>query len=305
MDNILKLDAAETVFFKTELESVKSRTYDYKRPELKMRTLVPTMSDANPGAQSIVYYQYDAVGMAKIVESYAKDFPRADVKRKRFDNPVVSLGASYGYSVQDIRSAQMASVPLEQRKANAARLAVMQKEDNLAAFGDEDAGFTGLFNNPNTTEYTLSNPGAGTEFVNKTPDQILADLNGMVSKVIELTNGVESPDTMILPNEQHTYLTSTARSANSDTTIMEYFLSKNVSVRQVEPYYKLKGAGAAGSDRLFMYRRDADHLSLEIPQDFEQMPVQTEGMEYVVYCHQRFGGVIFYYPLATIFADGI
>lgn len=307
MEKQVKLDANETVFFERELEQIKAKTYDKKYPELKIRKLVPVNSDVNPGAEMITYWQYDEVGMAKIVESYAKDFPRVDVKKKQFSSPVKSLGDSYGYSIQDIRKARMAGTPLEQRRANAARKAMMQAEDQIGAFGDSDSGLQGLFSNPNTPELVLAADGTGTSkaFEDKTPDMILRDLNLLANTPMENTNGIETIDTVLLPVNQYSYIASTPRSANSDTTILEFFLSKNPFVKNVDHYHKLAGAGASGTDRMFGYRRDPDVMTLEIPQDFEQFPPQEEGMEFNVYCHQRIGGVIIYYPLATIFADGI
>jgi len=38
---------------------------------------------------------------------------------------------------------------------------------------------------------------------------------------------------------------------------------------------------------------------------FEQLPVQERGLEYVVPCHSRIGGVIIYYPLSQVFKRGI
>jgi len=304
---MLKLDAQETIFFERELEKIKSKTYDVKYPELKIRKLVPVNSDVDPGADSITYYQYDSVGMAKIVESYAKDFPRVDVLKKKFTSTVESLGDSYGYSIQEVRKAKMAGIPLEQRRANTARKAMMQTEDEYGAKGDAASGLQGLFTNPNTTEYTLPADGAGASktFASKTPDQILRDLNGMVNTPVDITNGVETIDTLLLPIAQYTLISSTARSATSDTTILQFFMRNNPFIKNVDHYHKLKGLGAGGSDKMFGYRRDPDVMTLEIPQDFEQFPPQEEGMEFVVYCHERFGGVIIYYPLATIFADGL
>lgn len=309
--NETKLDAQETLFFERELEKIKSKTYDKKYPELKIRKLVPVNSDVDPGADTITYWQYDSVGMAKIVESYAKDFPRVDVKKEQFSSPVRSLGDSYGYSIQEIRKARMAGTPLEQRRANTARKAMMQAEDEFGSKGDTKSGLGGLFTNANSTEYILPADGnenggsSSKEFRHKTPAQILRDLNGMVNTPVDITNGVETVDTLLMPISVYTLISSTARSENSDTTILQYFMRNNPFIQNVDHYHKLKNLGAGGTGKLFAYRRDPDVLTLEIPQDFEQFPPQEEGMEFVVYCHERFGGVIIYYPLATIFADGV
>ncbi len=301
-----KLDSQDTLYFIKELESVKSKTYDKKYPELKMRTFVPVDSSAGEGANTIKYFQYDMVGVAKIVESYAKDFPRVNVRKKEFRAPVKSLGDSYGYSVQDIREARMQGSSLEQREANAARRAIMQKEDDILAFGDADSGLLGLFNHPNVPETILPADGTGSSrlWADKTPDQIIRDLNLIANTIVETTNGVETPNSIILPIEKYTFIASTPRSNDSDTTILEFFLKTNPFIQSVDHYYKLKGAGDSGTDRMFCYKRDPDALTAEIPVDFEQFPPQEKGMEFVVYCHERIGGVIMYYPLSAAFADG-
>jgi hypothetical protein len=304
---MVKLDAQETIFFLKELESVKSKTYDKKYPELKMRSLIPVSNEAGPGANTIKYFQYDMVGVAKIIESYAKDFPRVNVRKKEFRSPVKSLGDSYGYSIQDIREAQMTGASLEQREANAARRAMMQKEDEIAAFGDAETGLLGLFNHPNIPETVLPADGTGSSklWADKTPDQIIRDMNLIANSIVETTNGVEVPNTILLPIEKYTLIASKPRSNDSDTTILEFFLKSNPFIQNVDHYYKLKGAGASATDRMFCYKRDPDAVTLEVPVDFEQFPPQEEGMEFVVYCHQRIGGVIMYYPLSASFADGL
>ena len=63
--------------------------------------------------------------------------------------------------------------------------------------------------------------------------------------------------------------------------------------------------GPLANDTQITYKRDADTLSLEIPQDFEQFAPQQKGMEYEVLVHERIGGVLLYYPLATAKCDDI
>lgn len=302
----MRLDAAETAFFTRELESIKSKTYDVKYPELKIRRLVPVSFDAGPGAESIVYQQYDQVGMAKIIAAYGDDLPRSDIVGREFAARVKSLGASYGYNVQEIRSAKMAGKPLQARKAAAAKRAVMQLENKIGYFGDAATGLVGFLNNPNVTRSVVAaGVSASTRFANKTPDEILADLNAAANLVVESTNGVEIPDTLLMPLAQYNLIKSTARSANSDKTILQYFLENNGYIKTVEWVNELKAAGTAGSDVMIAYRKDPDVLTLEIPQDFEQFPEQERGLEYVVPCHQRIGGVLIYYPMAVNIAEGI
>ena len=305
-----RLDADESVFFSRQLEHVKSRTYDKKYTEFKNRQIVPVSFEAGPGAETITYEQWDMVGIARVVADYANDFSTADVKAKEFTSRVKSLGSSYKYSVQDIRAAQHAGKPLTQRKADAAKRAIMQLENKITYFGDSEHGINGLFTNANVPNVALPADGAGaaTTFASKidTPDKVVRDLNSIANTVVSQSNGVEVPSSLLLPVDQYTLIASTARSNDSDTTILKYFLDNNPFVREADWLVELAAAqGELAADTAWCYRRDPDALTLEIPQDFEQFPEQEKGLAWEVPVHERIGGVLIYYPLSMTKSDDI
>lgn len=307
MRKLLHLDANESVFFLRELDFIKSKSYDVQYPELKARSLIPVSFEAGPGAESITYEQYDQVGMAKIIASYADDLPRADVKGKEFTSRIRSLADSYGYNLQEIRNAKMAGKPLEQKKANAAKRAMEQLVDKIAAVGDADHGLLGLVNHPNisTTTFAADGTGASILWSTKTPVQILRDLNKAANFIVENTKEVEQPNTMIMPVEKYNFIKSTMIGDNADKSILKAFLENNDYIKEVIPWNKLKNAGVGGViDRLIAYDKNPEKLTLEIPQDFEQLDVEPRGLEFITACHARCGGVIIYYPLSVVYVDG-
>lgn len=304
-----RLDADEQIFFSGELRKIKSKSYDVRYPEFKCRTLIPVSYDAGPGAEEIGYDQYDMVGAAKIINNYATDFNRVDVKGKRFVSRVKSIGDSYGYNIQEIRAARMANKPLEQRRANAARQATVITENNIAYFGDAEYNLGGFLTNPNIPVASVLADGAGASglWVNKTPDQIIRDMNACANSVFENTKQVESANVLLLPPKQYTLVSSTRMGQGSDMTILEFFLKANQYIKVVD----WLGALDKDSNTIFessimvAYNRHPDNLTLEIPVDFEQFPPQPKGMDYEIDCHERIGGVIVYYPLTVSIYDGI
>lgn len=305
-------DANESAFLNRQLDYIKGQTYDIKYAQLKARMLFPVSNEADPGAEKIFYRQYDQSGIAKFIANYGDDLPDADVSGKEYFAQVKTLGASYKYNIIELRNAIYGNVPLEQRRANAAKRAIAQAENKAAFFGDAAAGIVGLFSQPNVTSVTIPATGTGatTQWVNKTPDQILFDMNLVANTVVSTSLGVEIPDTMLLPLSQFNFVASTARSANSDTTILNYFLQNNPYIKQVEWVNELKGAGASGSgagpyDRMYAYRRSPEVLTMEIPSDFEQLELEIRNLVYKVPCIERFAGLLVYYPLALAFGDGI
>ena len=308
------LDADETFFFARELEYVKSKSYDIQFPEMKAFKLLPISTEAGEGATSITYAQFEEVGMAQIIESYADDLPRADIRGKEYTTPVKSIGAAYGYSVQEIRAAIYVGRSLTQRQSNAARRANDQKVNRLAWFGDSNYNILGLLNNPNipATDVPADGTGSSTLWVNKTPDQILRDLNLITNQILDNTKGVEMPNTVILPVAQYTLIASTPRSSISDTTILEYFIQNNPFVTMVDWVPELKGVNIVVDDMLqtdqdifIAYDRNPDKLTMEIPMPYTQYPPQERNLEFVVPCESRYGGIIIYYPLSLNIGVGI
>jgi hypothetical protein len=302
------LDSAQTMFFARELEAKKAATYDVIRAPLKAFELIPVSTEAGAGAETISYEQYDITGIAKIIANYADDLPRADVKGKEFFAPVKSIGNSYGYSLQEIRAAQMAGKSLEQRKSNAAARAQREKWNRIAFNGDSATGLPGWLTNANVPASPVAEGGGAgdpTEWEDKTPTEILKDLNDAVNGIIDLTNGAEQPNTVVLPIKQYTQIATTRQDSGTDTTILEYFLRNSPTITAVEWANELKGAFTGTTDGFIVYDRNPDKLTLEMPQMFEQLPVQERGLEFVVPCHSRIGGVIIYYPLSMVFKYGI
>lgn len=303
------IDANESIFFARELETVKGRSYDVKFPNLQFAegNLIPMSFEGDPGDENITYQQFDQVGLAKVIANYANDLPRADVKGKEFTAKVKGLGASYGYSIQEIRASQKVGRPIDQRRATAAKRSVMEKLDRIALSGDASSGLQGLMSSANITEVVLANDGTGSlkTFASKTSDQIIRDMHSMANTVNTVTNGVEKPDTMLLPLTQYSLITNKQKSVASDRVIKDFFLTSDISITTIIPVARMIGIGAGSTDRMFVYKRDPEHLTLEIPQDYEQFPAQEKGLEFEVPVHMRTGGVLNYYPLSMAYADGI
>lgn len=301
------LDAAQQIFLSRQLESIKTKSYDVLYAELKAPKFIPVSSTAGAGAETITYRQYDMVGAAKVIANYATDFKRVDIVAAEFTAKVKSIGAAYGYSVQDIRAAQQAGLDLEQRRANAAVRAVLQQENTIAFFGDTANGLVGLLNNPNVPLAAVAADGAGglTTFDSKTPDQIIRDVNSLLSDIVVNTKEVERANTVLFPTTIFEMLTSTPRSTVSDTTILQFLQKNHPEITTWGSLVELETAGTGATKMMIAYNKNEDKLTLEIPVPYEVFPAQQTGLDFEVPVHERIGGVIVYYPLSLNFAFGI
>lgn len=303
------LDADGSVFFQRQLELIKSRSYDVQYPELPARTLFPVNNEGGFGITSITYRTYDQRATAKIINGYANDLPRADIGGKETTIPVKELGIAYAYTVKEIASSQITGVGLDQRRANAARRGVEEAINKIAFYGDAESGLPGFFSNAAIPVVTVVNGAGGQpEWVNKTADEILFDMNDLFADIFENTKMVERGNTLMLPPAQWSLINSTPRSANSDTTILNYFVGNSpyvMSVADVIPVNELVGAGTAGVDIMVAYNRNPDKLQLEIPGELQFLAPQEKGLEIEIPGWSSIGGVNIYYPLSVNIGEGI
>lgn len=302
----MNLDAAGDVFFARQLEYVQARVYEYQYPAMKAFQYIPINYDIPAGAEYVTATGYQSVGRARVINSYADDLPEAGILGTQLTNPVLSIGTSYRYSHQEIRAAQYTGLRLPLRLAEAARRANDQLINDMAIAGN-NTGLTGFVNNPAVPEVTVPATGTGntTQWVNKSPEQILSDLNLVVNQIVVNSNGVEMPDTLLLPLAQYTLIASTPRSANSDMTILQYFLLNNPFIRNVDWLAQLAGAGPGGTDIMIAYENNENKLAMQIAMPFTQYAPQERNLEFVIPCESRFGGVTIYYPLSVIIGVGI
>lgn len=302
----LRLDAAESAFLSRQLEYIRAELYKVDYPELMGRMLIPVDKVVPPGAEIMTYRQYDRVGSAKVVASYATDAPRVNVFMKEFPSSIRGILTSWGVTIQEMRNAQLAGMNLDATEQEAAREAIEEKIDLIAQVGDSSHGLLGLLNQPNAISYVIPNGVSGSAlWKNKTADEILADMNGIISNMVELTNQREKPDTMILPIAQYEEIASRRIGDGSERTILGYFLANSRHVKEVVSWYAVKGAGAGATDRMVIYKRDIKKLKLVIPLEFIQHEPQRKGLQIETICEARCGGVVVHKPLSISYGDGI
>lgn len=313
----MHFDSAEdaSVFFARELDFVKAQSYDVEYPKFTALKLFPMSSEVDPGAETVTYYSYDKVGLAKIISNYATDLPRADVKGKPTTAIIKSIGDSFGYSIQEMRASRMAGKSLDTRKAEAARYQIDYLNNKIAWNGDAESGLRGVLSTDNDIPlYALANGASGkTTWASKTADEIIADVSGMLKQMARTTKKVEKPDTLALPAEAYLELQS-KRIDGTASNVLSYIQANLPDIKEIvscpeldpdstdtNPYAKdSNGQGVA-----LLFKNDARKLTIENPLPFTQYPVQTQGLEMVVPCEARTAGAIIYYPMSLLIAVGI
>lgn len=313
----VRFDSAEeaSVFFARELDYVKSQSYDVEYPELTALNLFPITNETDEGAETVTYYTYDKKGVAKIIDNYSDDLPRADADGKPSTAPIKSLGASYGYSVQEMRASRLAGKNLDARKAEAARWAI-DSETNKIAWRGDPSGLLGVLSDGQSIPVyaTLIEDAAHkVKWTEKDPDAILDDINGMAKQVARTTKNVERPDTLCVPADVYMHI-STKRIPHTATSILNYLLENSPYIKNIVSAAELDddavetnpyAAASGGYGVAFLFKNDKKKLSLENPMAYKQYTAQAKNLETIVPCEARTAGVIVYYPLSCLIAVGV
>lgn len=298
-------DAADQAFIRIQLQAIQAQVEETPFGPLKAQLLIPVQVDIPEGAREWGFDRILHYGEAQFLAPGATDIPLTNVEKKRITFPMKSIGTGYAFTIMDAMAARMANMPLENELALAAKQVIASKFDSAWLNGDASVGWEGFVNSSIVPQ---AEAGTG-DWLNvvTTPAQIIADMHEAVTavRVSVKENKLLLPDTIAMPIAQWAYISTTARSTTSETTILEYFLAQHPEITLVEPLAQLAGAGVGGSDRMMIYKRDPKVVVAKASVLFRQLPVQEEGFGFKVPCYAGLGGVAFKMPVACKYVDGI
>lgn len=324
----LLLGDDEGVFFQRQLEYIQAQSYDVLYPDLMGRNCFPLNTEGGEGINQITYRSYDKRGETAIIAGKATDLPRGDISGKEYTIDVRTLGNAFGYSRQELAAAKLTGMPLEARKAEATRRSYEEKVNQIIWFGSPDDGLHGFFDGPagapaltvSKTQVAQAAGGSNSRVwgVDKTPDEVIADLTDACAQMYSQTLKLFRPDTVILSVAKKQYLINTPRSIHSDTSIMDWFLKNNdfikskdafKDINEVAGIYDTAGGafdpnGGKGNGFSIM-ASGSDNVRVREPFPYMHLPVQYKGLEFEVNCYGRFAGVEMIRPAAVQHFYGI
>lgn len=300
--------ASGLAYLLSQLTAVEAKMYEVQYKNITYNSVIPISNEAGEWAESVTYFFMDGAAIAEFVGSKSLDVPIAEIGTDKVTVPVELGATGYQYSDEELRQAMVLGRPLTQLKANVARRAFEELAQRTAYEGDTQHNLPGFLDNTNVTSAVVVNPGSGTEWVNKTPAQILFDINDLLADIFVDSLQVERADTLALPTAQWSFIAATPRSDNSDTTILGYIVANSPylnSEADVVPLSELTGAGAGATDRMMAYTKSLDKVVMHIPMPLRFTEPQRKGRGFEVPGEFKLGGVEFRYPGSARYADGI
>ena len=300
--------ASGLAFLIGQLTYIELKMYEKKYKDITYPNIVPVSNEAGEGATAIEYFFMDGKAVAEFVGTKSLNVPISEIGMEGVLVKVELAATGYEYSDEELRQAMFNSRPLPQLKATVSRRAYEELVQRVAMFGDTTHDLPGFLNNTNVTAASVVNPGGGTEWINKDPDEILFDINDFMGDVFVDTKQVETVNKLLLPTQQWNLLNTTYRATNSDMTLLKALIASSqwlTSDSDVMPLPELVGAGAAGTDRMMCYNMDAEKVILHIPMPLKYSEAQRKGRGFEVPGEFKLSGVEFRYPGSARYADGI
>jgi len=294
--------------------NVEREVYRIKYPSFDYSALIPVVTEGNEWSSGTLFRSSDAAGKAEFLSGKGFDMPYADISQNQFLKGFELAGIGYEWSIEEIQKASMEGVSLTIEKAAAAKRIAEQMLWNIAMTGNSEKNWTGLINDANVPAADVAANGTGsvTWWAAKTPDQILADINGGITGVFTTTQETEMANTVLLPTAIYQSLASTPRSSTSDTSILTYLLANNAYTAETGQPLMVRGlraltaADPGGDGRAVVYRRAPDVLRFHLPMPHKFLPpFQKSSMAYEVAGIMRTGGTEIRLPKAVSYLDGI
>lgn len=299
-------------FLVSQLAHIEPTVYQTKYPDITYADMIPVDTSANPWVQSIEFYSSNRTGTAKWASGRANDIPKVDLTRDKHTSAVEMATIGFDYTIGELNTARMLGQNLTADKGVAARYAYEKFVDDVAKIGDATKGFSGLYNTAGVSAAAVAADGTGstTTWATKTPDLILRDINAALTGIHTATLGIEMADTIVLPIESFSLLTTT-RLTDTSMTLMEWVKRNNIYTAMtgaeltIRADYRLTTLGGSASRRMVAYRRAPDVVKMHIPMPLQFLAPQLSGLLYEVPGMFRIGGCEIRRPGSVRYADGI
>ncbi len=233
-------------------------------------------------------------------------------------NPLTLWAMELSWTVPELESAAKLGRPVDAQKFNGMQLKQQMDIDEMVYVGDTDLGYKGLLNSTAVVNVAaVANGAAGSPaWIFKTPDEILADFNELLTSVWQASGWALMPSEVRLPPAQYGYLATQKVSQAGNLSILTYILENNITTKSggklnIQPLKWCIGAGVGGTlgqlgtvDRMIAYTKAEDRVR------FPMVPLQRTPLEYrsiyqITTYFGRLGVVEFVYPETVGYRDGL
>ncbi len=226
-------------------------------------------------------------------------------------------GMELKYTIPELESAARMGRPVDQQKYEGMQLKHQMDIDAMVYIGDAEKGVKGLVNSSLVTPSALpAGASTFTAWTKKTPDEILADVNTMLTTTWANSAYAVMPDRLLLPPAQFGYIATQKVSSAGNVSILKYLLENNILTTsgqgklQIYPVKWLAGAGnggtigTPGTDRAVVYVKDYNRVRFPMTL-LQRTPVQYDSIFHKTTYFCRLGHTEVVYAECCGYYDGL
>lgn len=250
-------------------------------------------------------------GNMPFVSAETNAIPGVSVNGERIVTPLRLLAREVSYTSPELERSQLTAQPIDAQKIDALNMLYQMNTDQMVYIGASSVGATGLVNNASVTSGNVAAGASGsTLWANKTPDEILADVNTLVTSTWQASAFAVCPSDLLIPPANFSYIASQKVSSAGNVSILKFLQENSIANKingrelNINPLKWLTGRGATASNRMVAYTNDETRVR------FPMVPIRREtayyqGIRFVAPYLWAFGEVEFVYPETVQYADGI
>ena len=234
-------------------------------------------------------------------------------------NPLTIWAKELTYTIPELASAAQIGRPIDEQKHQALNKAHEMDVDQMVYVGDTTIGQNGLCNQANTVVTNVSNVANGSGgsplWANKTPDEILADVNTLLVSVWKASAYAVTPSRLLLSPLAFGYISTQKIGTSGSVSIKTYLEENNILTSQGEGELEifaskwLLGGGASGTlgtqngnDRMVAYTKNREYVRYPMTM-LQRTPVQFTSIFHAVSYFCRLGVLEIVYPQTLGYAD--
>jgi len=261
------------------------------------------------------------------VQSSGKNFigkvsnaiPGVAVDIGKTSQPLFLWGMEVSYTIPELMSAQQLGRPVDAQKYQGMQLKWQMDIDEMVYIGDKAMDKYGLLNSINVTTSFVneSKTAVGeTKWTKKSADEILEDVNDLISDCWAAAGYAVCPSKLLLPPAQFAYITSQKVSTAGNISILQFLEDNCIALKingkklDIQPCKWLVGLGVpAGSpsvatDRMVAYSQDKNRVRYPLV-PLQRTPLEYRSIYHITTYFGKLGVVEIVYPECVMYRDGI
>ena len=295
--------------------NVEQRIYTKRYPTFNYGAHVPVVTEGSAWAIGTMFFTVDIAGEAKFISGAANDLPFSSATRDQAAHDFAMIGAGWEWNLEEVNQAALYGIPMSDTKAMASSQAIERLLNGIAMIGSTEKNWKGLINSSAVSRVDVAGDGTGssTFWSAKSNDQILRDINDLISSVRVATLEIEWIDSLRLPPEAFRLLNTRRLGAGDGVmTLLDFFRKNNIYTAEtgqpldIQPLRELATASQDGGGRMVVYRRDPEVVRFHLPMPRRVLqPRQKTVMAFEQGVIARTGGTEIRLPGAMAYGDEI